>query len=244
MQNTIYVGVSGQLSLQRRMETIAQNMANVNTTGFRAKGLKFEQLLSPQAKTNNEKVSFVTAGKSFISQDSGAITQTGNKLDIAIQGDSWLAIQTPQGIVYSRDGRMMMNNEGNLISTKGYLYLDDNGGPIQLNPRAGDPIITKDGKIYQNDQVVATIGLYRFPDNSKLSYAEGSSVVSAKEPLAVDDFSKTGIVQGFLENSNVNGVVEMTRLIEVSRAFERMENLLRTQENQESEAIKTLGYKS
>ena len=83
MQNPIYVGVSGQISLERRMETIARNMANVNTTGFRSEEMKFESLVSPVARDNNQNVNFSSAGKTYISTNRGPVTQTGNPLDVA-----------------------------------------------------------------------------------------------------------------------------------------------------------------
>lgn len=241
MQNTVYVGISGQISLQRRMETIAQNMANVNTSGFRAEGLKFEELLSPIAQSNGGKVSFVTAGKSFLSKKLGPVTQSNNALDVAIKGDGWLSLQTPQGAVYSRDGRMSMNSNGELVSVRGNRYLDSLGDPIQLDPKAGDPIITQDGRIFQNNKPVARLGVYQFPEHSQFSYREGSSVVADKNPILVEDFKDVGIMQGFVEASNVNGVIEMTRLIEVSRAFERMEHVLRTQDTQSEQTLRAFG---
>lgn len=246
MENTIYVGVSGQISLMRRLEAIAQNIANVNTTGFRAESLKFEQMVSPRAQTNGEKASFVTAGKSYISTELGSISQTGNPLDVALKGENvWLGIQTPHGVVYSRDGRMTMTPEGDLVTGRGYSYLDISGGPIQLDPKGGAPVITRQGQIYQNGRQVASLGLYAFPEKSNLRHVDGGSAVLAdKAAQPIDDMKDVGVLQGYTESSNVNAVVEMTRLIEVTRAFERVEAMLRTQEEQNSQAIRTLGAKS
>ncbi|MBI0002916.1 flagellar basal-body rod protein FlgF [Bartonella sp. M0177] len=244
MQNPIYVGVSGQISLERRMETIARNMANVNTTGFRSEEMKFESLVSPVARDNNQNVNFSSAGKTYISTNRGPVTQTGNPLDVAVNGDSYFSLQTPNGQVYTRDGRMVMTQEGGLVSVQGYPFLDNGGAPIQIDPANGSPRIAADGAIYQNNLQVAAIGLYQFQPDSKLHYGPNASVIPDKAPIPVQGDAANGVVQGFLENSNVNGVVEMTRLIEVSRAFERVEAMMRQQEERSSQAIQTLGGKN
>jgi len=241
MENSIYVGVSGQISLARRMEKIAHNMANVNTPGFRAEALKFSTLASPQAETNGTNTNFVTAGASYINLERGAITETGNALDVAIKGDAYLALQTPAGIVYSRDGRLQMTDEGGLVSVMGYPVLDSGGAPLQLDTQNGPPIIGVDGSIRQQGALVGALGLFQFQRGSELRYGPNSSLVPDREPVPVVDDPQFGIMQGYVESSNVNGVIEMTRLIEVSRAFERVESLLRTQEEIGRKSIETLG---
>jgi len=241
MQNPVYVAVSGQLSLARRMEVIARNMANINTPGFRAEALKFDTLLSPVAENNNAKVNFATAGKSYITTDRGPVIQTGNALDIAARGDSYFSLQTPVGQVYTRDGRMQMTEDGALVSVLGYPLLDAGGAPLQLNPQNGAPRISADGNIYQKNVQVGAIGLFQFQPGTKLRYGPNSSVIPDREPVPVLDDPFNGVMQGFVENSNINGVVEMTRLIEVSRAFERVEAMLRQQEEISSKAIETFG---
>ncbi len=244
MQNPIYVGVSGQISLTRRMETIAQNMANINTPGFRAEAMKFDTLVSPVARDNSETINFSSAGKSYIATDRGPVTQTGNALDVAVNGDSYFSLQTPAGQVYTRDGRMMMTPDGGLVSVMGYPFLDNGGAPLQINPANGAPRISADGGIYQNNIQVGAIGLYQFQPNSTLRYGPNASVIPDKQPVPIQGDAANGVVQGFIENSNVNGVIEMTRLIEVTRAFERVESLLRQQEEMGSQAIRTLGGKT
>ncbi|ALE02972.1 flagellar basal-body rod protein FlgF [Bartonella ancashensis] len=241
MQNPIYVSVSGQISLARRMETIAQNMANVNTPGFRAGGVKFDMLISPTAQEQGDHVLFASAGKGYISTENGAFVQTGNALDIAVSGDSYLSMQASFGQVYTRDGRMVMTEDGVLVSVTGLPFLDDGGAPIQLNPVGGIPRIGEDGSIYQNNVLIGRIGLFQFQQGTQLNYGPNSSVIPDREVMQVDGEIGSGVMQGYIENSNVNGVVEMTRLIEVSRAFERLESMLRQQEEMRSKSIQILG---
>lgn len=242
VQNSIYIGLSGQLSLARRMDALAQNMANVNTAGFRAQGLTFEQILAKKAVNLGDRPSFVNAGEAYLDTRPGNITKTSNPFDIAILNHkAWLAIQTPQGVVYSRDGRMNMTQDGQLVSVKGYNYLDRSGAPIQLDAKGPTPVITADGTIYQGNRPLGVLGLFQFPEGTKLHYAPNSSVTGDKAPLPIDDRNKVKISQGFIEGSNVNGVTEMTNLVTVSRTFEQMESLLKTQEDEHLEAIKMLG---
>lgn len=244
MQNPVYVGISGQISLDRRMETIARNMANVNTPGFRSEEMKFDTLVSAVARDNDKNVNFASAGKSYISTVRGPITQTANPLDLAVNGDSYFSLQTPNGQVYTRDGRMIMTEDGGLVSVQGYPFLDNGGAPLQIEPANGAPRIASDGAIYQNNVQVGAIGLYEFQPNSKLSYGPTGSVVPDRAPVPVQGGPNNGVIQGFVENSNVNGVTEMTRLIEVTRAFERVESMMRQQEDRSAQAIQTLGGKN
>lgn len=241
MQNPVYVGVSAQISLARRMETIARNMANINTPGFRAEAMKFETLVSPVAENNNAVVNFTTAGKSYIETSRGPVTQTANPLDVAVKGDAYFSLQTPVGQVYTRDGRMTMTADGALVSVMGYPFLDGGGAPLELNPQGGAPRIAADGTIYQNDVAVGALGLFEFQPDSELRYGPNASVIPDKEPLPLVNASVNGVMQGYIENANVNGVAEMTRLIEVSRAFEQMEAMLRQQEEMMGKAIDTIG---
>jgi len=241
MENATYVGISGQISLARRLESIARNMANVNTPGFRAEALKFASLISKQAENHGSKLNFVTAGKSYISLERGAIIESGNPLDVAIKGDAYLGLQTPAGIAYSRDGRLQMTPEGGLVSIMGYPVLDSGGAPLQLDVQGGPPMIGADGSITQKDKLVGALGLFQLQAGSQLRYGPNSSLIPDRAPMAVIDDPQFGVMQGYVESSNVNGVVEMTRLIEVSRAFERVEAMLRGQEDISRKAIETLG---
>ncbi len=109
MQSGLYVNLSGQIALERRLATIANNVANVGTVGYRAEELKFDTVLSMVGATPT---AYSTAGESFISERSGGLNKTGNPLDVAVQGKGWLAIQTPAGIAYTRDGRMQLQESG------------------------------------------------------------------------------------------------------------------------------------
>ncbi|MFI3903174.1 flagellar basal-body rod protein FlgF [Ochrobactrum sp. S1502_03] len=239
--NSIYVGLSSLVTLERRMDAIAHNVANVSTVGFRGEGTKFESIVSDKASNG---VSFASAGKSYIRTEAGPLIKTDNPLDVAVKGDVWMAVSTPQGQVYTRDGRMKMMMTGDLVSVMGNAVLDAGGAPIVLDPNGGAPKISSDGAIYQNGAQIGAIGFYSIPEDAELKYAGNSGVVSNKPAVPIVDNNNVGLVQGMIEGSNVDAMTEMTRLISVSRAFEQVNNLLTQQESTVAEAIRTLGSKN
>ncbi|RWE35833.1 MAG: flagellar basal-body rod protein FlgF [Mesorhizobium sp.] len=241
MRDSLYVALSAQMALERRLDTIADNVANASTVGFRATGVKFEDVVSGAGQKS---VSFASSGKTYMSGAHGAMTETGNPFDFAIQGDAWFAIDTPAGTVMTRDGRFSMNENGELMSVEGHPVLDAGGAPIQLDPRNGPPKAGADGSLRQNEQLVGSIGLYNFDPGQNFVRYGNSGIVPARTPEPVTDRSDVGIAQGFVEESNVNPVLEMTRLIMVQRAFENTAALMRQTDSSTDEAIKTLGSKS
>jgi flagellar basal-body rod protein FlgF len=238
MQTGLYVAVSSQMALEKRMNTLADNVANSATVGFRSTEVKFNQVLGDTRPT---KVSFVSEGKEFLNTNNGGLSQTGNQLDFAIKGDAWFQIDTPGGPALTRDGRFTMTETGDLVTLRGYPVLDAGGAPIQLNSQASEIKVSADGAIQQDGSQVAALGLYEADFSNGFSRYDNSAVIpnSGSEPV-VDRFN-VGVMQGYVEASNVNPVQEMSQLIMVSRAFENISALMRDSETSMSEAIKTLG---
>jgi len=237
MQSAIYVGVSSQLVLERRMETLARNVANMNTTGYRAEEVKFSTFLSKQGA---DRVNFASPGESYISRIQGGLDQTGNPLDVAVEGDGWFAINTPAGTVYTRDGRMKMTAQGELRTLSDHPVLDAGGAPMQLDPEGGAPTIARDGMIWQGNQQVGAIGLFAIDPAAKLQRHENSGVIPDRPATAILDFVNNGVRQGYVEGSNVNPIREMTKLIAVTRAFESAANAIDKGEKAVDGAIRTL----
>ena len=237
MQSNIYVGLSAQLALQRRLDTVANNVANASTAGFRAEEMSFEELVSKSGQTA---VSFVSQGRSHLSTEGGELTQTDNPLDIAVKGDAWLAIQTPTGTAYTRDGRMQMRDDGVLTNLAGDPYLDAGGAPVQLDPDGGRITINKAGTIEQDGNNLGAFGLYTMPQGANLTRAQGASVVSDQPPVPEIDFVRTGVVQGYVEKSNVNPILEMTHLTTLQRSFDAVSNVLKETESSLQDSLKTL----
>jgi flagellar basal-body rod protein FlgF len=240
MQDSLYVALSAQMALERRLDTIADNVANASTIGFRATGVKFEDVVSG---TGSKSVSFASTGNTYLSGAHGSMTETGNPFDFAIQGDAWFGIDTPAGMVMTRDGRFSINENGELRSIEGHPVLDAGGAPIQLDPRNGPPKAGADGSLRQGDQLVGAIGLFSFDPGQNFTRYGNSAIVPSSTPEPITDRSDVGIAQGFLEESNVNPVLEMSRLIMVQRAFENTAALIRQADSSTDDAIKTLGSK-
>ena len=240
MQTGLYVALSSQVALEKRLNTIADNVANTSTIGFRATQVKFEDVVSG---LGDRELSFVSTGGTYLSTAAGPLRETGNPFDFAIRGDAWFGIETPAGTVMTRDGRFTMTENGELVSIEGYAVLDAGGAPIQLDPRNGPPRAGADGSLRQGDNLVGALGLFNFDPGPNFTRFGNSGIVPKGEPDPVVDRIDAGVAQGFLEESNVNPMMEITRLIMVQRAFENGAALLRCTESSYDDAIKTLGGK-
>jgi flagellar basal-body rod protein FlgF len=238
MQSGLYVALSSQIALERRLTTIADNLANMNTVGFRATQLKFDDVLT---NADGAKVSYVNEGQEYISTQNGGLLQTKNPLDFATKGDTWFSIETPSGNAITRDGRFSMLETGALVTIEGYPVLDAGGGQITLNPNAGPPEMSQDGTLYQNGQPIAALGILEADVGPNFIRAGNSAIIPTTQPQAVVDRTGAGVVQGYLEQANINPIQQMTNMITVSRAFEQVTQLMRDSETSLSDAIKTLG---
>lgn len=241
MKVSFPVLLSSQLALEKRLNAVAHNVANAQTAGFRAEGTRFEAVLS---SAGEKPVSFSSLGKTYISRHVGPTVKTGNMLDVAIQGDAWLALKGPEGTIYTRDGRLRIMPSGELQSLNGYPVLDVGEAPIQLNAGDGPPTIARDGMISQAGKQVGAIGLFKLHENANLRRTENSGVISDQEAVPVIEFTDNGVIQGFIEQSNVNPIMEISRLIEVSRAFESMNSTVEQLERTSLNAIRTIGTRS
>jgi len=238
MQNGLYVALSAQVALERRLETVAANVANVNTPGYRADGVSFAAEI---AKAGDNSIAYVTPGSGFISRRSGSLIETGNPLDAAVQGEGWFAIESDGATVYTRDGRMRISDTGALENVNGYPILDAGGAPIQLDPSGGATTISRDGMITQNGKQVGAIGLFLIDADAKLIRAGSSGVISDKPAQPVLDFTQNSVVQGAIEGANVNPIAEMSKLISVTRAFDGVNAEVTQTEASLQDAIRTLG---
>ncbi len=244
METGIYVALSSQIALEKRLTTIADNVANSNTVGFRATEVKFDEALSAagdKSVKGDGDVAFVTEGEEYLSTKNGGLTRTGNPLDFAIRGDAWFSIQTPLGQALTRDGRFTITTTGELVTVDGYPVLDSGGSPIAVSTEGGELTISRDGILQENGKPIAAFGLFNSDFQLGFTRAGSSAVIPSAGITAVVERSEAGVVQGYVEESNVNPVQEMTRLITVQRYFENMQALLGKSESSLENAIKTLG---
>ena len=238
MQSGLYVSLSSQLALDRRLTTLADNVANATTVGFRATEVKFNQVISDQKIAD---VAFVSEGNEFLSTRSGGLSETGGMLDFAIKGDAWFQVETPSGPTLTRDGRFTLTEAGELVTLNGYSVLDPGGAPIQIAVEDGPVDLSADGQLNQNGRPIAALGLFSADFSGGFMRAGNSGVITTIPPEPVLDRVDAGVVQGYVEESNVNAIGEMTQLIQVTRAFESIASLIRSGEESMSEAVRVLG---
>jgi len=229
------------MAADKRLATVANNLANMNTPGFRAEQVRFAELLS---ETTADKASYVSEGEPFTSLRPGPITQTSNPLDLAVDGDGWFAVGTENGVGYTRDGRMRMTPVGALETMNGLPMLDAGGAQLMVDPNGGAVSVGIDGSVFQGGQVVGRVGVYTMADGATLTRHSGSIVLADTPGQLVQDFTQNKVLQGYVEGSNVDPVMEMTRLINLQRAFEQAANAVTANEELTTNAIRQLGPSS
>jgi flagellar basal-body rod protein FlgF len=249
MENAVLVGLSRQVALNRELEVVANNIANLNTTGFKGDGALFEQYLMPVARDNqfggaDSRLNFVQDRATWLDLSQGAIQQTGNPLDLAVDGKGFLVVQTPRGERYTRNGALQINATGELVTSEGYRVVGESG-PITFQNTDRDIIINADGSIRVREGSSATADSSRGKvrvvdfDNPQQLTKDGSSTFLA-EGLQPRTAADSRVVQGAIEKSNVQGVLEMTRLIEVSRSYTEVAAILQQQSDMRRDSISRL----
>ena len=237
MENAGYTTLNRQVGLLREMTAVAQNIANMSTTGYRREGLIFSEFvrdLGPDAPS----LSMATGRVREMDLTHGAMTKTGAEFDLAIEGDGFFLIQTPGGDQLTRAGSFTRDAAGTLVTPDGYPLLDAGGAPVFAPPEARTIAIAPDGTLSADGNPLAQIGLWRPEDTNEMSRATGVrfAVDGALEPL------EDGVIlQGYLEGSNVNPVTEITRMIEVQRAYELGQGFMEREDERIRSTLRTLG---
>jgi flagellar basal-body rod protein FlgF/flagellar basal-body rod protein FlgG len=250
MQNSSLVGLSRQIALQRELDVVANNIANLSTNGYKADGVVFQEHLMPVARANqfnapDRRLSFVTDRATWQDFSQGPVEVTGNPLDVAISGNAFLAVQTPRGERYTRNGALQINANGELVTSEGYRVLGD-GGPITLQNGDRNIAISADGTISvregQNttDSLRGKLRLVSFAEPQRLQ-KDGTSTFVPPEGVAPGPADQDArLTQGAIEKSNVKSVIEMTRMIEVTRSYTQIAGILQNQSDMRRSAIEKL----
>jgi flagellar basal-body rod protein FlgF len=249
MQNALLIGLSKQMVLERQIDVVANNIANMNTNGYKADRSLFQEYLSSNAHEDNfagndRRVSFVQDRATYRDFTQGPTEETKNPLDVAIDGSGFLVVQTPAGERYTRDGNLQINNQGQLVNADGYQVLG-NSGPITFQQTDHDVNIAADGNISvlegtsTLDSIRGRLRLVSFPQAQQL-LKEGSNLYAPGEGAAPVVDTKSVLRQGFIDKSNVNSVTEMSRLIEITRTYTQIASLLQQQSDLHKSAIEKL----
>jgi len=241
MENALLVGLSRQITLQRNLEVIANNVANMNTTGFKARTVNFEEFISPTARADtlpstNRRVSYVADQGTDLDLSNGAVEQTGNPLDIALRENVLLGVETQSGFRYTRNGSLSLNETGTLVTSDGERVLVG-GGPIQLNPGKTGVHFSPDGTIETDDGPIGRLELYEVTDPSQLTNL-GANTYGSRTQLP--EANSPRIVPGALERSNVQPIIEMSRLIEVNRAYSSLASMQQRLDETRRSAVERL----
>lgn len=229
-----YVALGRQSGLMREMQTVANNIANVSTTGFRREGVVFSEFIDRLDRELSISMGFATGKLVDLSQ--GGIQGTGGAFDFAIQGDGFFQIETPAGNRLTRAGSFTPNPNGELVTDEGFRLLDAGGAPVFVPPGA-KIAVGADGTLSADGTAIGQIGLWQPVDPLKLSYAGGTMFDGGE----VQPAEGATLMQGYLEDSNVNPVSEIARMIEVQRAYEMGQKFLDAEDARARSVIQTLG---
>ncbi|MBS0248498.1 MAG: flagellar basal-body rod protein FlgF [Proteobacteria bacterium] len=251
MQNALLVGLSRQVALGRELDVVANNIANVNTPGFKADGTVFEEFIGKIARSDSDnlsrhdsRVSFVRDRATWIDLGQGNMERTGNPTDVAIQGRGFFAVQTPQGERYTRNGAFQINAQGQLVTGEGYPVLGENG-PIQFQPNDREVQISGDGTISVSvpgatgESQRGKLRMVGFDNPGGLQKAGAGTFALGNGVNIVPD-TTSRFSQGTIEKSNVRSVVEMTRMIEITRTYTQVANMIQAQADLSRNAVDKL----
>lgn len=235
MENTGYTSLSRQTGLVREMSVLANNIANASTAGFRQEGMVFSEFI--RRTGDGPSLSMATARIQTNSLKQGTLTQTGGAFDVAIEGEGFFQIETPEGNMLSRAGSFTPNADGDLVTQDGYRVLDAGGAPIFVPTGAGDLAIAPDGTISTNGSPVGQIGVFIPAEGDRLSRRDGVMFRTESPP---EPALNARVLQGFIEDSNVDPISQMTRMIEVQRAYEMGQSFLDAENERVRNALQTL----
>ncbi len=237
MDNALYATLNRQSGLMQEMRSVANNIANLSTTGFRKEGVIFSEVVAG-LEGAAPSLSMATAEGRALNLSQGVLQQTGGTFDLAVEGDGFFMVQTPGGGELTRAGNFTLSPEGTLVTFDGFPVLDAGGGPIAVPADAGPVTIGRDGTISAAGAPVGQVGLFAPASPADLTRSGGTRFRTAEAPQPVEGGQ---MFQGFLENSNVNPVEEITRMIEVQRAYEMGQGFMEAEDSRIRSVTQTLG---
>lgn len=259
MNEGIFIAASGALKQERKMDVVANNLANVNNVGFKKDSLVFESMIPPfnpdhsfetsrnillPAKKSNLDVAYVGVSGFSTNHSQGALEKTDNVLDVALDGDGFFAVETPAGVRYTRKGNFHLDAQSRLVTQNDHPVLGSQGGPITINAAGRDITIDVNGGILvgtglENNQV-GKIKIVNF-DTQDVLEKQGDGFFRLTGPKNEEKESTAQVKQGLLEQSNVNSVEEMTQMITTLRAFEAYQKVIQAFDGIDSQAANNLG---
>lgn len=240
MESTAYTTLTRQVGLMREMQSVAHNIANMGTAGYRREGVIFSEHIAAVDGPGGS-VSMANAQVRNTDLSQAPLTQTGGRFDFAIEGEGFFAVETPEGERLTRAGSFTPNEAGELVTPDGYRLLDAGGAPVFVPPDAATVALAADGTLSADGQPLTQIGLFLPGDPDAMTHVAGTLF----DPGGATEPAFDGrLLQGFIEQSNVDPVSEIARMIEVQRAYELGQNFLEQEDERVRNVIRTLGASS
>ena len=240
MENTSYIALSRQNALWRQMDVIANNMANANTPAYKGEQMMFREFLvdtRSSTRATGTKLSYVQDVGLLRDTREGPLTKTDNPLDVGIHGDGYFQIETQAGMRYSRNGHFRLDEGGMLVNSQGFAVMDKSDNPIIFAPNETRIEIAGDGTVSTENGVVANLKLVRFANEQNLRKAGDSLYETTDQPETVQ---RPQVVQGMMEESNVQPVMEITKMTELLRQYQAAQNMMEKEHDRTMKAIETL----
>lgn len=232
-----YVTLSRQTGLEKELQAVANNIANLNTTGYQREGIVFAEMVEALPAEGGG-VAMTDARARYVDNAQGALVQTNGRLDMAIEGEGYFTILTPSGERLTRAGSFTRSAEGEIVNMDGYQLLDEGGAPMVIPFEIENIGVSADGTISGDGAPIGIVGLVVPEDATQLFREAGVLFRNDSESLPVE---QPKVLQGFLEQSNVNAVAEIARLIEVQRAYELGQKMLDQEDERIRQTTQTLG---
>jgi flagellar basal-body rod protein FlgF len=226
MENASFIALSRLGALRRQMEVVANNIANMNTAGFKNEKMMFvDHLIRSKGgeKVFGHKLHYVRDVATMRDSAEGQVNETGNPLDFAISGEGYFAVQTPEGVRYTRNGRFQLDQNGQLVNQNGLPVLSQGGQPFTFGPQDRDIVVSRDGTVAARGGSLGKLRVVRFDNDSALTQAGNGLFNTTQEPREV---AQPAVIQGALESSNVQPITEIARMIEVQRAYESTQRFI------------------
>ncbi len=235
------VAASRLIVAQRALDVTAQNIANADTPGFKSQRMLFTDWLSRQGGATSAgtetSVAYVQDRATWRDQSAGSLTQTGNPFDLALAGDGYFAVATPNGARLTRSGRFGLMPDGTLADTAGNAVLDDGGQPIRLDPADTNVTVSGDGTLSGRNGQIGKLGVVQPTDPMRIT-AEGGALFRADVPTT--PVTSPNLVQGAIEGSNVQPVLEVTRMMDGLRQFQFVSALVQAEDDRQQSSIDKL----
>ncbi len=242
MENTSYVALSRQSALRRQLDVVANNLANMSTNGFKGGRMMFvDHLVKSKGGDNllTPKIAFVRDIATMTNTSAGPMETTDNPLDVAIQGEGYFVLQTPEGDSFTRNGRFQLDNTGQMVNQAGHAVQAEGGAPFVFAPEDTEITISQDGTVSTNNGELGKLRVVRFDNEQLLQRTSGAQFTTVDENPAQEVESPT-VLQGAVEGSNIVPMQEMATMISVHRAYDSVRNFIEREDERQKAMIRDL----